>query len=218
VSFSVQLTPSLQDVALFVMTHPFAFAEGLPGLQTSVVQPLLSLHRALLGLPTQVPPEQVSGSVQNSPSSHGFELFANTHPAALALPLAGLQVSVVQTLPSLHRALLGVPEQVPPPHTSFVVQERLSLQATVLFVNRQPVVPLAPGAAGLHVSVVQRLPSLQFVFTGVLTQLPLTQASVVHERLSVHTPPGSAGKVQPPDEHTLFVQGLPSLQFESRSV
>jgi hypothetical protein len=75
VSDSVQATLSLQESVLFVMTHPLASAEGLAGLQASVVQPLPSLQRELTGVPTHAPPEQVSGRVQNTPSSHALVLF-----------------------------------------------------------------------------------------------------------------------------------------------
>jgi hypothetical protein len=129
-----------------------------------------------------------------------------------------LQVSVVQPLPSLHAALLGVPAQAPPPQVSLFVQLRPSLHGSVLLVERQPVLPFAPGDAGLHVSVVHRLPSLQLVLTGVLTQLPLTHVSVVQLRPSVQVPAGLAGNVQPPGEQTLLVHELPSSQPESRSV
>ena len=59
--------------------------------------------------PTQLPPEQVSVWVQALASSHEMALFAFTQPVvALAEPLAGLQVSVVQTLLSLHAELFCV--------------------------------------------------------------------------------------------------------------
>jgi hypothetical protein len=56
-------------------------------------------------VPTQAPPEHTS-LVHAMPSLHGKVLFVKTHP------VAGLQESVVQTLPSLHTS--GVPPvQVP---------------------------------------------------------------------------------------------------------
>ncbi len=61
-------------------------------------------------------------------------------------------MSVVQTLLSLQT--IGVPAHTPPPHVSPEVQALPSSQALVLFVNTHPV-------AGLHVSVVQTLLSLQ---------------------------------------------------------
>jgi hypothetical protein len=85
--------------------------------------------------------------VQALPSSQAFVLFVKTQP------VAGLQLSVVQALLSLHT--IAVPgRQMPPPHVSPEVHTLPSSQAFVLLVNAQPV-------AGLHVSVVQTLPSLQ---------------------------------------------------------
>jgi hypothetical protein len=68
-------------------------------------------------------------------------------------PVAGLQVSVVQTLLSLQTR--GAPGwQAPPEHTSLTVQASPSEQATVLLALTQPL-------AGLQVSVVHTLLSLQ---------------------------------------------------------
>src|SRR5436309_688694 len=69
------------------------------GLRTSVVQGLLSLHT--IGVP-QVPAWQVFPTVQALESSHGvpFGAWVDWHS-----PVVGLQVSVVQGLPSSQSAL-----------------------------------------------------------------------------------------------------------------
>ena len=82
-------------------------------------------------------------------SSQAAVLFVKTQP------VAGLQVSVVHTLLSLH--VMAPPEwQVPPPQVSPVVHAFPSSQAFVLLMKAQP-------DAGLHVSVVQALLSLQTI-------------------------------------------------------
>ena len=102
------------------------------------------------------------------PSSQAFVLLANTHP------VAGLHVSSVQGLLSLHT--VAVPGwQLPPPHVSPVVQASPSLQAAVLLVNTHPV-------AGVHESLVQGLLSLQTV-PAPGWQLPPPQASPVVQGL-----------------------------------
>jgi hypothetical protein len=85
--------------------------------------------------------------VQAFPSLHEFVLFVKTHP------VAGLHVSVVHGLVSSH-AMAAPAWQVPPPQVSPDVHAFPSSQAIVLFVNTQP-------EAGLHVSVVHTLLSLQ---------------------------------------------------------
>ena len=143
-------------------------------MQLSSVQSFRSSH-SRAGPPTQVPPEQVSAVVQAFPSSQALVLFVWTHPAA------GLHVSVVQTLPS-SQTTGEAPAQLPPPHTSPVVQAFPSSQAFVLLVKAQPV-------AGLQVSVVHALVSLQI--TGVApAQMPPPHTSPV-----VQTLPSSHGLV-----------------------
>src|SRR2546427_499501 len=95
-------------MVLFVKTQPVA------GSQVSVVQMLLSSQTT--GVPGwQVPPPHVSPVVHALPSSHAFVLFLKTQP------VAGSQVSVVQTLLSLQTA--GAPGwQMPPPQVSPDVQ------------------------------------------------------------------------------------------------
>src|SRR5213083_830087 len=87
--------------------------------------------------PTHVPPLQVSPVVQGLPSSQGLVLLVCVQP------VAGLQPSVVQTLPS---SQLGAapPTHVPPLQVSPVVQAFPSLQGLVLLVCVQPVAGLQP--------------------------------------------------------------------------
>jgi hypothetical protein len=90
----VHALPSSHGPALLVKTQPWAAS------QPSVVHGLLSLQTTG-GPGLHVPPPQVSPLVQGLSASHGFVLFANTQP------VAGLQLSVVQKLLSLHA--MGAP-------------------------------------------------------------------------------------------------------------
>jgi hypothetical protein len=160
------------------------------------------------------------GKVQTGPQQPSLRLHAgqvNTHP------LAGLQLSVVQVIPSLQ--VIATFEQTPPEQLS-VVHALLSLQ--LIGVNTQPV-------AGAHVSVVQRLLSLHVM--GVKTQ-PVAglQVSAVQRLLSLHvmdvkTQPVAGLHVsvvhafeslhviavcaQVPDTHVSFVHALPSSHWGS---
>src|SRR5881296_3144277 len=98
--------------------------------------------------PTHLPPLHLSLVVQASPSLHGAVLFVWKQP------VAGLQVSSVQTLPSSQLSARP-PTHTPPPHRSLRVQAFPSSHEAVLFVWTHPVV-------GLQLSSVQGLPSLQF--------------------------------------------------------
>src|SRR5438552_7737985 len=93
---------------------------------------LLPSSQFFAGPPTHVPPLQASPVVQGLPSSQGLVLLVCVQP------VAGLQPSVVQTLPS---SQLGAapPTQVPPLQVSPVVQAFPSLQELVLLVCVQPV-------------------------------------------------------------------------------
>src|SRR6266849_2108169 len=157
VSLVVQAFPSLQGAVLLMCTQPVA------GLHESSVQTLLSLQLGA-GPPTHVPPAQVSFVVQAFPSSQEAVLLVCVHP------LAGLQLSSVQTLLSLQLGA-GPPTHVPPEHVSLVVQAFPSLQEAVLLVCTQPV-------AGLQLSSVQTLLSLQ-LGAGPPTQAPPLQVSLV---------------------------------------
>ena len=95
-------------------------------MQLSVVQTLASSQTTAVPA-REVPPPQVSPVVQAFPSSHARVLFVNTHP------VAGLQLSVVQTLASLQTTAAPA-WQLPPLHVSPAVQELPSSQALVLFV------------------------------------------------------------------------------------
>jgi glyoxylate utilization-related uncharacterized protein len=154
-SLSVQALPSLQEAALLVCTQP------LTGLQLSSVQPLPSAQLGG-GPPSHAPPLHVSLVVHALVSLHAAVLLVWTQP------LAGLQPSSVQPLPSLQ--LGGAPPtQAPAPHASLVVQALPSLHSAVLLVWVQPV-------AGLQASFVHTLPSLQFG-GGPPTHVPPLQVS-----------------------------------------
>ena len=200
---------------LFVKTHPLA------GLHVSVVHTLLSLQTTAAP-DRQAPPLHVSPAVHALPSVHADVLLVKTHP------VAGLHVSVVHTLPSLHTTA-GPALQVPPPQVSPEVQALPSLQAMVLFVNTQPV-------ASVHVSVVQGLLSLHTMptpaHTPPLQTSPEVQAfassqasvllvkthplaglhvSVVHTLLSLQTTAEPALHVPPPQVSPV-VHAFPSSQ------
>jgi hypothetical protein len=122
------------------------------------------------------------------------------------LPLTGLQLSAVQTLPSSQAT--GVPPQVPAVHRSFVVQRLLSLQVVPLTTG----VLLQTPVAGLHESVVQELLSVHGI--GVLEQTPARQASVVQALPSLHGVEVSGVCVHPrPGTQASVVQALPSSQL-----
>jgi hypothetical protein len=116
--------------------------------QLSSVQGLASLQ--FTGVPARhVEKAQASPVVQAFPSSQAIVLFTVTQP------VAGLQLSVVQRLPSSQ--LSGVPTQAPPEHVSPVVQALPSLHAFTLLAWTQ-----SPWAS--HVSVEQGLPSSHSAF------------------------------------------------------
>src|SRR5205823_13366057 len=125
VSAVVQALPSVQAAVFGVFTQPVA------GSHESSVQTLASLQLEA-GPPTQTPPAEVSAVVQALPSVQAavFGVFTQ--------PVAGSQASSVQTLPSLQ---LGAepPTQTPPAQVSAVVQALPSVQGAVLGVFRQPV-------------------------------------------------------------------------------
>jgi hypothetical protein len=114
-----QGSPSSQGALLFAWTQPLA------GLQESSVHPLAS-SQSRAGPAAQAPPLHASAVVQALPSSQGAKLFVWTHP------VAGLQESSVQTLPSSQPSA-GPPTQAPPLHASAVVQALPSSHAELLF-------------------------------------------------------------------------------------
>src|SRR6266481_1479572 len=113
--------------------------------------------------------------VHSSVSPHSASVLQQFATGSCTQPVASLQESVVQALPSLQFGG-GPPTQLPPLQVSLVVQALLSLHGLVLLVWTHPV-------AGLHVSVVQTLLSLQFG-AGPPTQLPPLQVSLVVQALS----------------------------------
>jgi hypothetical protein len=160
----VQALPSSHAAELFVWAQPVA------GLHESSVHGLLSLQ-LVAGPPWHVPPPQVSPVVHALPSSHGAVLFVATQP------LAGSHESSVQGLPSSQTT--AVPGwHDPPPQASPVVHALPSSHGLVLLVKTQP-------DAGLQVSVVQALLSLQTT--------------------------GTPGRQAPPPQVSPVVQALPSL-------
>jgi len=124
----LQALPSSHELLLFTCSQPPA------GLQESSVHPLPSLQSGGAP-PTQAPPAQVSLVVQALPSSQWSVLFVNTQTPPG-------QVSVVQPLASSHwlswvhsvQPGMGAPLQLPPAHTSSLVQVWLSSQGLLLFV------------------------------------------------------------------------------------
>jgi hypothetical protein len=175
-SASVQGSPSLQVVP-----------SGKLGLEQRPVtwsQTPTSWHGSsggqVTGLaPVHTPPTQVSVCVHPSPSSHSVPFVA----ATCVQPLAGLQPSVVQGLPSSHEmaALAQDPSaQVPPGrwHLSVVVQATPSLSAQL------PVALQAWHAP--HALLVQQNPSVQMPF---LHWLGAVQAAP-RSSLLVHAPTG----------------------------
>lgn len=146
-------------------------AHPVGGTQLSLVQAFPSLQ--FVGGPLwHVPPAHVSPVVHALPSSHGALLLAYTQP------LAGSQLSSVQTLWSSHSS--GAPgAQNPSAQVSFVVQALPSSQGAVLSVCTHPF-------SGSQLSSVQVFPSSQFG-AGPPTQIPLLHVSlVVHASSSSH--------------------------------
>ena len=139
VSFSVQELPSSHAKVLAVKTQPVV------ALQLSVVHGLPSEHGSVLP-GWQVPPEQVSPSVQTLPSEQLAVVLVCVQPATGSQLSAvhGLKSSQLATEPGTH---------APPLQTSPTVQPLLSLQPSLLTRNVQP-------SVALHVSVVHGLPSL----------------------------------------------------------
>ena len=148
------------------------------------------------GPPTQAPSTQVSLVVQALPSLHETVLFV------CAQPLAGLQVSVVQPLPSSQFGA-APPTHTPPEHVSFVVQALPSLHTATLFTCVQP-------TAEAHASSVQPLPSLQSGGAPP-THCPPAQVSLVVQAFPSLHADVLLVNTQTPAGHESFVQTLPSL-------
>jgi hypothetical protein len=165
VSFVVQASPSLQGALLSVWTQPVIT------LQLSSVQPLLSSQFGG-GPPRQAPPLHVSLVVQASPSSQGFVLFVCMQPEPES------QLSSVQPLLSSQFGG-GPPAQLPPLQVSLVVQASPSSHGALLLVLTQPL-------AGLQLSSVHTLLSLQFGGGPPRQEPPLQVSLVVHALPSLH--------------------------------
>src|SRR5439155_9927151 len=171
------------------------------------------------GPPTHCPPAHVSAVVQALPSSHGTVLGVLTHP------VAGSQVSVVHTLPSVQMGG-GPPTQTPPAQVSAVVQALPSLQGRVfgappthapapsqvlpeiqgLGVQGEP--PASNSQIGEQQSPATRLPS-SHCSPRSRTPLPQTWAILPMMVLnwSVCCPPG--GNPGPSIRKMFVAQGLP---------
>jgi hypothetical protein len=145
VSLVVQAFPSLQGALFGTWVQPVA------GAHPSVVQPLASSHGT--GSLTQACATQRSLVVQWSVSAQSALVLQQPASGACWQPLAGLQLSAVQVFPSL-QSVGGPPAQPPPLQTSPVVQGFPSSQDTAFGTCVHPL-------AGVHPSVVHRLPSLQ---------------------------------------------------------
>jgi hypothetical protein len=162
-SFVVQAFPSLHWAKLFVKIQPCA------GAQLSSVHPLASLQTGG-GPPRQTPAEHASPVVHAFPSSQGLALLVCVQP------VAGLQASIVQILPSSQSG--GTPPtHVPAEHTSPVVHALPSLHGAALLLKTQ--------TPPWHVSVVHTLLSLHWLLRlhsmqpgiGVPPQTPPAQTS-----------------------------------------
>jgi hypothetical protein len=191
----------------------FASAHGVPfrtaaavqpkdGLQLSVVHTLPSLQTSAVPA-VHVPLWHVSGPLQTFPSEH--EVPFST--ADVVHPVAGLQPSVVHTLPSLQTS--GVPPAHAPPW-----QDSGPLQT----LPSEHAVPLATGVVvqpdvGLQESVVHGFESLQT--SGVpAVHAPLWQVSAPLQRFeSAHDAPfGRTAFVHTPVTQVSVVHGFESLQ------
>ena len=179
----VQALLSLQATVLAVCVQPVV------ALQASVVHSWPSLQFNALPA-AQIPLWQLSETVHTLPSA------SQPVPLTTALktqaPFAGLQLSVVQLLPSLQIAATpGL--QAPLAHASPCVQPLPSLQAALLLVCVQPV-------TALHASLVHGFPSSQLsaplatqlvpwqLSLGVQTLLSALQAAPVFWAVSAHVP------------------------------
>ena len=191
-------------------------------------QSAVLVHWQVLVPEAHTPPLHASPTVHALPSSQVAVLLTCVQPVAT------LHASFVHALPSLQDTVgsIAVPLQAPAAHASLLVHALPSSQASVFGAYRQPV-------AGLQLSVVHKLPSLQTSAVPrqepplhvspwlhalptlqaevllVNTQAPVAklQLSVVQELLSLHTV--AAPAAQAPLAHASpTVHGLPSLHGE----
>jgi hypothetical protein len=153
-----------------------AVAQPNTGSQVSVVHTLASLQLSARPA-TQKDPRQVSLPLHTLPSGHGVPPGTVTK----AQPLAGLQPSVVQALPSLQTS------GVPPLHVPL-----WQLSAPLQALPSRQGVPLARGAfaqpkTALQVSPVHGLPSPQ------ASGVPAAQAPAWQVSLPLQTVPSAQG-------------------------
>lgn len=141
-----------------------------------------------------------STPLQNRPSSQ----LVPSARFACAQPVAGTQLSAVQTFPSLQISA-GPPTQTPPEQVSLVVQALLSVHTTLLLVCVQPV-------PALHPSVVQMFPSLQSGGGPPAQDPPEQVSTVVHAFPSLHGELLSAKRQPVAGTHESVVQVFESLQ------
>jgi hypothetical protein len=184
--------PFRTDVAV----HPKA------GLQPSVVHTLPSLQTSAVPA-LQVPLWHVSGPLQTFPSEHEVPF----RTAVAVHPVDGLQLSVVQTFPSLQTS--GVPPAHAPAWQDSAPLQTLPSEHAVPFATGVVVQP----EVGLQPSVVHGFESLQT--TGVpAVHAPLWQVSAPLQRFpSEHAAPfGRTALVHAPDVHVSVVHGFESSQ------
>jgi hypothetical protein len=189
----VQALLSSHGLALSTKTQPTASS------QLSVVQTLLSLQ--IVGSREwHVPPLQLSPVVQGFPSSHGLVLFVKAQT-----PVAGLQLSVVQALPSVQT--IAVPGlHRPPLHVSPMVQASPSLHGLVLWLKTQ--LPVT----GLQLSVVQGSLSSQGDCVPGLHAPPPQVSPTVQALPSSHDAVLFVNVQPDAGSHPSVVQSFPSVQ------
>jgi hypothetical protein len=140
------------------------------------------------GLPSHVPAMHSSLSVQGSPSSQAIPSAAFVVPQ----PVAGVQSSTVQGLPSSVQVTAAPPEQVPLVHVSPVVHASESSHDAPSAAGIAPQ-PLA----GSHISTVHGLPSSAQVVAPPPPHAPAPQTVAVVHGLPSSQPVPSATFVKP---------------------
>jgi hypothetical protein len=200
----VQGFASLQSAATVQGWQPAigVWVQPLKALQESIVHALPSLQSRVAPA-VHTPAWHVSAPLHTVPSAHDVPFVT----ARFTQPEAALQLSDVQTLPSLQ--LSGVPAvQTPPWQVSAPLHTVASAHAVPLgrAVVKHPMI-------GSQLSVVQVLPSLQ---TGGVpaVQEPLWQVSSPLQRLpsAQDTPLASVGLLHTPAVQMSLVHGFPSAQ------
>ncbi len=190
-SATVHRLASLQGAVLALVVQPFCAS------QPSSVHGLPSSH-TVLSPAAHLPLVQASPKVQTSPSLHAAAL------GVLTQSVLASQLSSVHGLPSPQ--LFTFPDRhLLPVQVSPTVHTLLSVQGSALLMARQPLV-------ASQTSVLQGLPSSQFLVKP-LAHLPALQVSpTVHTLLSLHGA-SLAVWVQPSlAAQPSIVHGLPSSQ------